>query len=692
MSVIRKAQARAADITSVENRLKSEIEEIIRAYRHSWDIYSEILQNSVDAINRRYRILNDPDFYLYESYRQQFSELESNSAYVGRIQITVNTPERTIEVMDNGVGILPEKVEDFLLPKGGDKPVAYEYGFKGYGLTFVAFISTEFRIMSRPFLPFGSDAHELHLNGLFDWVADEKNTVSFPSSPIPDISITSDLPIEWNTAVKVKLAEDYTIRFPAISSAEKAVELAECGWTQLDNGTLHPYGFEYILRTRTALGNTKPLFNQGPKVSIEITLNIIGESNEITNITIPYRYFHPREHEEVKVSTYDFEDYYQNYKRPSSGRDFRGLYHAVADVTVGTRRSIECQVALAAISSTRLSNIEASLGLQDLDTGDIDVSYGIHLAIDGMPTGLRIDDWDMRGHYLKRYFVVVDAELDVSNQLDPGRKGISRHYAKLISDKVLNLLNITVEDSAPFSQYASRHLNHGRGREEGGLPPQDFLLKVEQAREQQAEDQNERNDILRKIKMFSSLTRIPRDEQEVIALFHELRSHNIIKGYQVVYLSSRAVYDSAFEYQIECTTNNIFPNDPLGIGRVLVQDLRSTGETVYRHDKHYAGITTHPELCVDYKRNVGAFLEEIMSRSGTSNKDPNLIDLLIVWNTVVPASISSTLYTIDPIPDNQRKFHSATHRIGLIGQHYTELWCISLERILEAIPFLDDSQ
>jgi hypothetical protein len=197
MSIIQRAQEKAADLASVENRLKSEIEEIIRAYRHSWDIYSELLQNSVDAINRRYRILNDPDFYLYESYRQKFSGLESNSAYVGHIQITINIPERTIEVMDNGVGILSEKLEDFLLPKGGDKPVTYEYGFKGYGLTFIAFISTEFRIMSRPFLPLDSQAHELHLNGLFDWLADENSTVSFPSGPVPDTSTTQDLPVDW---------------------------------------------------------------------------------------------------------------------------------------------------------------------------------------------------------------------------------------------------------------------------------------------------------------------------------------------------------------------------------------------------------------------------------------------------------------------------------------------------------------
>jgi hypothetical protein len=143
MALLEKALIQASDPDAVEGRVKGQIEEVVRAYRHSWDIYSELLQNSVDAINRRFRILNDPDFYLYDRYRAD-NELQPDEAYKGRIHISVHIPNRTIEIYDNGAGIRHDKIEEFLLPKGGDKIVTQEYGFKGYGLTFVAFISDEF--------------------------------------------------------------------------------------------------------------------------------------------------------------------------------------------------------------------------------------------------------------------------------------------------------------------------------------------------------------------------------------------------------------------------------------------------------------------------------------------------------------------------------------------------------------------
>lgn len=57
----------------VERRLRQKVNETFRAYRHSWDVFSEIIQNSVDVINQRYGILNDPSFYLYEPYREKYT-------------------------------------------------------------------------------------------------------------------------------------------------------------------------------------------------------------------------------------------------------------------------------------------------------------------------------------------------------------------------------------------------------------------------------------------------------------------------------------------------------------------------------------------------------------------------------------------------------------------------------------------
>ncbi len=674
MSLLDTARNKSGDPALVESQVKRKTREIVRAYRHSWDIYSELLQNSVDAINRRYRILNDPDFRLYTDYRQKYLTLESDQNYAGQIGIVVNVPAREIEIRDNGIGIWADKMEEFLLPEGGDKQIGQEYGFKGFGLSYAAFISDEFYIASKP--AFESEACEVSLNGLFAWLIDDNGLVKFPETPTPDVSPASgEWNENWNTIVRVKLADDYTTRFPAVSSADQAIRLAS-EKARLD-------GFDFILRTRTALGNTRVLFNKAPIVQIDIKLKVIFPDGEAPEKEIPYRYYHPKDHEEVAVISYDFRDYFQQYKTPSFNKNFRALFHAVPNQQIGARRPLNCDFALAAISSTRLRNIEEILRLDEIESGDVGVNHGVHLAINGMPTGLRIDDWDTRGAYLKRYYIIVDADLEISNQLDPGRKGISQYFARQISEKAIELIgNSTVDDSNPFGSYASKHLDYGQVPEPGGLPPQDFQIKVNQVR-QQAEQQPEIQDILSQLNALSHLIYPPTDEQEVVALFYELQQQGIIKGYRTVYLAgSSAVYDAAFEYEIECSEENIFEQDLLGIGKVLVQDLKSRGEPSYVHRNHYSTRTALPELCVEFKKSIGGFLEEIYRKSGRSAKDPNLINLLIAWDIDIPPSIPKDMYTIDPLFGNRRVFHGTTHRLGLIGSQNTEIQCIVLKDVL----------
>lgn len=405
---------------------------------------------------------------------------------------------------------------------------------------------------------------------------------------------------------------------------------------------------------------------------------------------IPYRYYHPKDHEEVEVLAHDFAYYVDQLKGASFDPNFRGLYHTVRSEIVGTRPGIECDFALAAISTNRLSNIEADLGLDQFETGDVDVSYGVHLAIDGMPTGLRIDNWDNKGGYLKRYFVVVNADMSLSTQLDPGRKGISRYYARMISDRAIDLLNSSkVDGSDPFARYASKYLSHGRGREIGGLPSQDFKNKIDVVLQQAEEKQAGEEQLLSKLATVSSFTHVPVDEQEVVALFYELLTQQIVKGYKTVYLGgSRAVYDAALEYEISCNATNVYPQDLVGIGKVIVQDLRAQGLTVYKHREHHRGLSVHPELCVDFKKDIGEFLSEVILRSGRTNKNPGDIDLIIVWDDDIPPAIPQTSYSLARVPDNRRIYHGTTQRLGLTREYNTEIDCIVLKDIVSGLEAL----
>src|SRR5688572_7520802 len=152
MSLLDTAQRMSSDPALVESQTQARVRAIIRAYRHSWAIYSELIQNSVDAINRRFTINNDSDFHLYSTFRDEHPGFNADPAFRGRIQIAIDVQDRSIEIRDNGVGIEADHIEEFLLPEGSDKRLGQEYGFKGFGLTYAAFISTDFYLRTHFFV------------------------------------------------------------------------------------------------------------------------------------------------------------------------------------------------------------------------------------------------------------------------------------------------------------------------------------------------------------------------------------------------------------------------------------------------------------------------------------------------------------------------------------------------------------
>lgn len=97
------------------------MQEIVRSYRHSRDIFSELIQNSVDAINRRHMVHNDPQYYLYQEFREKYGVIEPDPDFRGKLSIELDVDNRTLIVSDNGIGIDPDKIEKYILPKDQKK-------------------------------------------------------------------------------------------------------------------------------------------------------------------------------------------------------------------------------------------------------------------------------------------------------------------------------------------------------------------------------------------------------------------------------------------------------------------------------------------------------------------------------------------------------------------------------------------
>lgn len=654
-----------------EHDLRSEVQEIVRSYRHSWDIYSELVQNSVDAINRKFNVLNDENYYLYNEFRSRYGHIDPDPDFRGKLEIIWDKDKNTLTIRDNGIGMEQDRMESYLLPKGSGKSIGKDYGFKGYGFTFATFISEEVKIKSK----FIGEEHtkEVFLEGCFNWLA--KNG-PFPEGS-DDGPHNSQKPIEEEsgTVIEIKLSDNYAEFFPAIASLDDVKEVID---TKDDIKKL-----EYILRTRTAIGNTRHLFGEEPVVAIDVYLKVIVEQ-EIETKLVKYNYLHPKEHREVASLSYDFEEYIQNLTNYAFQRDFRALFYSIKDKEVGTLRTVKFDIALCSISQTRLNNIERDLGIPD--EADYELSYGIHLAINGMPTGIRIDNWDNSGGYLKRYFVIVDTDLTMSEQLDSGRKGISRHYANLISKEVIRLFaNAKIETSngefsSSFGHFALSHLD--AGRVVGGDTANDNFLTILKKIDEEEKNYTDRDKrTMEKIKQYSSLLRLPRTEQEVIVLFYHLLEKEIIKGYQTKYVSGVATYDAALTYKLKLIDENSYPQDKIGIANAILTSELSKGKELYDlADFRRDGSS---ELCVEFKQSLGGFLQEIQ---GKTEKDPSSIDILICWNEQIPVNIPTSSYTLGVVHDTQRRYHGTTHRLGVIGpESNTEIYCIILETVINKL-------
>jgi hypothetical protein len=235
---------------------RSNIERIIKSYRYPWDVYAELIQNSLDAI--------------FDAKKQ----LHSNSPrWKGKIEITVEPEKRRLVIEDNGIGIPPEKIGQVIVFGKSLKRTEQQsrHGFMGYGLTFVAFQSSFINLESSYIVDIhknqGRKSQRTYLN-LYTYVFKKEELPDAEAKPAPE-----------NTRIHGTKIE---IHFPNDRDAFSD--------RQLDIDRMFNYAnnlnlFEYLLRTKTAIGNTDKLFDNQPMCDIEIVINC-----NCNSLKIPFKF------------------------------------------------------------------------------------------------------------------------------------------------------------------------------------------------------------------------------------------------------------------------------------------------------------------------------------------------------------------------------------------------------------------
>jgi hypothetical protein len=131
----------ARSITSDEARLalvQAQVRSVLDSYHGRLDAFAEALQNAVDALEARWS----------EWVPEETDDLSAEDARP-RLTVALNFDENFVEVIDNGVGIAPAKVEELLEPFGSDKRGLGKRGHKGVGTTFLAYGHPKFELHTK---------------------------------------------------------------------------------------------------------------------------------------------------------------------------------------------------------------------------------------------------------------------------------------------------------------------------------------------------------------------------------------------------------------------------------------------------------------------------------------------------------------------------------------------------------------
>lgn len=461
------------------NIIRNSIRGIESSYSNFWDILSELLQNSVDAIKK--------------------------TNYEGEIYIMFNCQNKSIVIQDNGCGIKSDEVGELLKPfstnKVGD---ADTIGEKGVGLKFAYFQSGYFKIETY----YENVLTTAEITGARLWKTSNENN---------------------NLECKISFENKNGIGTKVILQDVEASELFNLNINQL----------YYVLRTKTAVGNTDSIWKKDHK-NIDIKLEYIDKDGSKIDKDVEYKYMLPIEcySNNQIIDIDDFAEWCKQEDRTDREKLKKLSDKIWVKSKVFNLAGREIYL-WACYLPTRpmFGDISYKYGLLSLDelknnytenewkvqNKNLLYSYGIYTAVKGMPTTIEIQNPSKGkdGYWQSMFFIIQDNKI----QFDIGRKSIPHAlvgYYRNFAGDVFNEL----------TSYTSRYSL------EEGLPILE-TLNIPQI----ISEINSLPDLKSKIESLM-FKKIP-DSQEasVCAIFYELIGLKVIKNILPVISGYRRKYD-----------------------------------------------------------------------------------------------------------------------------------------------------
>lgn len=598
----------------LEEANKRVVYNILKSYTGYYDLFSEVLQNALDAVQTR--------------------KEREGPRYSPKIWVTIDIPAGQVRIVDNGIGMDEREFKYCLRPSVSFKKQADLRGHKGVGATFVAYGFSFLKLQSKQS---GSVLAAILRQGR-QWAEDGSGTVPRPRFQAAEFAVPELAAEDSGTSVEIIVGQ---------GSGERPKHL---GWL----GAQTAEQWYNVLRIKTPLGGVylgTPPFR--PQVFIKVRST---EKNETTFDTDRAEYFYPHEIPNLKAaSVRDIAKALDAIPGDSSTKFMKlapelKRLDCIWDVWDKTELLDEQSYFYSALSDDdrllverhgvivygcflRSAKIWGELNDEvfGLRKGQRIIQGGLQLASDFMVQGdLSIIPLTSTIGYQANSHVVVHF---TDGNPDMGRK-VFQPELKDVAESV------AVRAVGTFKRFL-QHLKPDTGAQ--SITPDKELHDWKR----QQENYRDRHPLaFSRDGLRIGLVSKPQQEQDVVALFHELVGSGVLHGFRFFGTSQSDRYDSLFFMEYSNAELLFGPRQRLGVNR-----------------NYKVPYSTEPKV-LEYKYTFDSLVDDFEK----DEKFPNQVNLVVCWSA---GERHRSKYYLQPLlvgdEGSSRQIFGATHQAFATG-------------------------
>jgi hypothetical protein len=497
-----------------EDSRKRDVQNILKSYTGTFDLFSELLQNSLDAVQARQR--------------------QEGSGYEPRIWILIDMPDRIVRVTDNGIGMNEEQLKYCLRPSVSFKKQADLRGHKGVGATFLAYGFSFIKLQSKQDNP----GVAVILRQGRQWAEDGSGTIPRPKLGTVEFGVPELVGEKSGTSVEIIVGQ---------SSGERPRDLSWLGARSADQ-------WYDVLRIKTPLGG---VYLSSAKFFPTITIRVRSSDKEVSEKNkTRAEYYYPHDIPNLKVQSLrdvsKAADSIQGdaqtklLKLPAEFKRLQCLYDIWGKEEIleensyfnsalddEDRELIERHnvILYAAFLHSAKLWTEFNDDVLELRKGQRIIHGGLQLATDFMTQGeLSVIPLTSAIGYQANAHVIVHF---TDGNPDMGRKVFQPELTKLAEKLAVRSVNA-------FRRFLL-YVRPDTGSQ--NIAPDKEVYDWKRAQE---EYRNHHPLSLAFAGKSVSVVSEPRQEQDVIGLFHELIGMAILRGFSFLGTSQSDRYDSVF--------------------------------------------------------------------------------------------------------------------------------------------------